>query len=73
MPVLYEIFQVPPSMAMHCKQCQLPNECSALDQLVYLRKSESISGHVPVLFSCVVNITFWMVQYTAGQEYFECT
>ena len=60
MPVLYEIFQVPssmdhahgPSMAMHCKQCQLPNEFSALGQLVYLRKSESMSGHVPVLFIC---------------------
>ena len=37
---------------MHCKQCQLPNEFSALDQLVYLRKSESMSGHVPVLFMC---------------------
>ena len=52
MPVLYEIFQVPPSMAMHCKQCQLPNEFSALAQLVYLRKSESMSGHVPVLLMC---------------------
>ena len=51
MPVLYEIFQlqVPSSMdhahrpmAMHdCKQCQLPNEFSALGQLGYLRKSES--------------------------------
>ena len=38
-------------MAMHdCKQCQLPNEFSALGQLEYLRKSESMSGHVPVLF-----------------------
>ena len=59
MPVLYEIFQVPSSMdhahamAMHdCKQCQLPNEFSALGQLGYLRKSESMSGHVPVLFMC---------------------
>ena len=42
-------------MAMHdddCKQCQLPNEFSALGQLGYLRKSESMSGHVPVLFMC---------------------
>ena len=39
--------------AMHdCKQCQLPNELSALGQLGYLRKSESMSGHVPVLFMC---------------------
>ena len=50
-------------MVMHdddCKQCQLPNEFSALGQLGYLRKSESMSGHVPVLltYSCVVNITF---------------
>ena len=60
MPVLHEIFQVPSSngewtmaMAMHdCKQCQLPNEFSALGQLGYLRKSESMSGHVPVLFMC---------------------
>ena len=62
MPVLYEIFQlqVPSSMdhahrpmVMHdCKQCQLPNEFSALGQLGYLRKSESMSGHVPVLFMC---------------------
>ena len=60
MPVLYEIFQVPSSMdhahrpmPMHdCKQCQLPNELSALGQLGYLRKSESMSGHVPVLFMC---------------------
>ena len=34
------------------KQCQLPNEFSALGQLGYLRKSESMSGHVPVLFMC---------------------
>ena len=41
------------AMAMHdCKQCQLPNEFSALGQLGYLRKSESMSGHVPVLFMC---------------------
>ena len=40
-------------MAMHdCKQCQLPNEFSALGQLGYLRKSESMSGHVPVLCMC---------------------
>ena len=41
-------------MAMHddCKQCQLPNEFSALGQLGYLRKSESMSGHVHVLFMC---------------------
>ena len=40
-------------MAMlDCKQCQLPNELSALGQLGYLRKSESMSGHVPVLFMC---------------------
>ena len=42
-----------PMMAMHdCKQCQLPNKFSALGQLGYLRKSESMSGHVPVLFMC---------------------
>ena len=60
MPVLYEIFQVPSSMIpwtmpmamLDCKQCQLPNEFSALGQLGYLRKSESMSGHVPVLFMC---------------------
>ena len=41
------------AMAMHdCKQCQLPNEFSALGQLGYLRKSELMSGHVPVLFMC---------------------
>ena len=45
-------FRHPWTMAMHCKQCQLPNEFSALGQLVYLRKSESMSGHVPVLFMC---------------------
>ena len=43
----------PWTMPMHdCKQCQLPNEFSALGQLGYLRKSESMSGHVPVLFMC---------------------
>ena len=60
MPVLYEIFQTVPSsmdharaMAMHdCKQCQLPIEFSALGQLGYLRKSESMSGHVPVFMCC---------------------
>ena len=49
-----KVLQVPSSMdhahgmaaAMHdCKQCQLPNEFSALGQLGYLRKSESMSGH----------------------------
>ena len=72
MPVLYEIFKVPssivividhahgPGMAMHdCKQCQLPNELSALGQLGYLRKSESMSGHVPVLFMCCEYITHY--------------
>ena len=40
-------------MVMHdCKQCQLPNEFSALGQVGYLRKLESMSGHVPVLFMC---------------------
>ena len=29
-----------------CKQCQHPNEFSALGQLVHLIKSESLSGHV---------------------------
>ena len=44
---------MPMPMAMHdCKQCQLPNEFSALGQLGYLRKPESMSGHVPVLFMC---------------------
>ena len=38
---------MPRAMAMHdCKQCQLPNEFSALGQLGYLRKSESMSGHM---------------------------
>ena len=50
------------TMPRGCKQCQLPNEFSALAQLGYLRKSESMSGHVPVLFMCCEYITFWMVQ-----------
>ena len=85
MPVLYEIFQlqVPSSMdhdhhhahrpmPMHdCKQCQLPNELSALGQLGYLRKSESMSGHVPVLFMCcefldgtIMNFLFLINSYS---------
>ena len=37
-------FHHPWTMAMHdCKQCQLPNEFSALGQLGYLRKSLIVS------------------------------
>ena len=82
MPVLYEIFQVPSSMdhgmAMHdCKQCQLPNEFSALGQLGYLRKSESMSGHVPVLFMCceyhfldgtIMNFLFLINSYSKSKN-----
>ena len=65
-------------MTMHdCKQWQLPNEFSALGQLGYLRKSESMSGHVPVLFMCceyhfldgtIMNFLFLINSYSNFQE-----
>ena len=65
-------------MAIHdCKQCQLPNEFSALGQLGYLRKSESMSGHVPVLFMCceyhflngtIMNFLFLINSYSKSKN-----
>ena len=65
-------------MAMHdCKQWQLPNEFSALGQLGYLRKSESMSGHVPVLFMCceynfldgtIMNFLFLINSYSKSKN-----